>query len=754
MELSSVPFHLGVLRRFRSLSVEITVPDQFIVGATGRRTAERKNPDGTRTLTYVQEDVHDFAWTACPDFVEFRERFTLADPAVDTEMIFLVHKAHLGSKERYVRSLRQGLEFYSRHYGPYPYGTITLVDPAPGATAAGGMEYPTLFTSMTTSYMPAGVRLPEMVTIHEFGHGYWYGIVGSNEFEEAWLDEGINSYSEAKAMAQYYGPEGSLIDFGALRVSDIQYQRFSVIGSGRFDPILRNSWEYLSGGSYSLNVYSKASLMLLTLERVLGEETMAKVMKTYYERWKFRHPTSADFVQAAEDASGRDLKWFFDQALHSPDKLDYAIGSLASEEAAPEAGYFNGKLVTPPAAQGQGPGGHLPQRGRRRPQRGMDRAPGHPDRAGRGADDPGNLGRPGALEEVRFLRTAQARLRPGRSRQPLAPGCGFFQQFHALAGPARRPAQAGPEACRLVPAPPVPGRPFEEPPMKILRSYTKGIRDALLRPKAAVLLWLVNAAFAAVFYFVACGAVTQALGRSLAADDLLARSNVDALFELLTGNAAALSALIVVGLLMLLLYLIVSPLLFGGILFDLVHPRENPGGFAQTFWAGAGRYYGRFFRLIPASLVLWLPAAALFLLVDRLLDVVGRDPLKEQLGFTLTFVRVAAALFLFFLVRMIMDYARIRIAAAESRSALGATAWAAVFVLRRLGGTLALYYMLGLTALAGFAAYLGVQSLFAKTTSAAVLAGFLLTQLHILWRSWIKVAYQGAELGYYLQSSK
>ncbi len=346
--------HSEFFADFGTFNVEITAPERFVIGATGRRTAERKNPDGTRTLTYVQEDVHDFAWTACPDFVEYRERFALADPAVDTEMIFLIHRAHLNSKDRYVRSLRQGLEFYSRHYGPYPYGTITLVDPAPGGTAAGGMEYPTLFTSMTTSYMPAGVRMPEMVTIHEFGHGYWYGIVGSNEFEEAWLDEGINSYSEAKAMAQYYGPQASLIDYGPLRVSDIQYQRLSVIGSGRFDPILRNSWEYLNGGSYSLNVYSKASLMLLTLERYLGQETMDKIMKTYYERWKFRHPTSADFIQAAEDASGQDLKWFFDQALNSPDKLDYAVGSLASEEVDPAAGLFNGKLVTPPGAKGKG----------------------------------------------------------------------------------------------------------------------------------------------------------------------------------------------------------------------------------------------------------------------------------------------------------------------------------------------------------------------------------------------------------------
>ena len=289
--------------------------------------------------------------------------------------------------------------------------------------------------------------------------------------------------------------------------------------------------------------------------------------------------------------------------------------------------------------------------------------------------------------------------------------------------------------------------------MKTIRSYIKGIRESLLCPKAAVVLWLINAAFAAVVYFVASGAVTAALGRSLAADDLLSRSNVDALFELLTGNAAALSSLLVVALVVLLLYILASPFLYGGILNILAHPGERAGRFAQTFGAGAGRYYGRFFRLIPASLVLWVPAAALFLLADRALDYIGRDPLQEQLNFILTFVRIAVALFLFYLVRMIMDYARIRIIATESRSALLSLSWAAAFVLRRLGGTLALYYMLGLTAWAGFAAYLGLQSLFAKTTTRAVLAGFLLTQLHIVWRSGIKVAYQGAELSFYSQSS-
>ena len=334
---------------FGAYRVEITVPEKYVVGATGRRESERKNPDGTKTLVHVQEDVHDFAWTACPDFVESRERFVLDDPPVDTEMILLVHKAHLKSRDRYALALRRGLEFFSRSYGPYPYATVTLVDPAPGAAGAGGMEYPTLFTAGTTSWMPGGVRMPEMVTIHEFGHGYWYGIVASNEFEEAWLDEGINSYSEVKAMEKYYGEGRSMIDLGGMWIGDLTFQRLRVIGSGRFDPVLKDSWSYVSGGSYATNVYAKAALMMLTLERWLGEDVMVRIMKTYYERWKFRHPTSEDFVRVAEEVSGRDLGWFFDQTLRSPDKLDYAVSELSSREVNEPLGLFNEKGAGPVA---------------------------------------------------------------------------------------------------------------------------------------------------------------------------------------------------------------------------------------------------------------------------------------------------------------------------------------------------------------------------------------------------------------------
>ncbi len=330
---------------FGVYEVAITVPEDYRVGATGKRIKEVKNNDGTITFTHYLEDVHDFAWTACPDFLEFREPFQLVSPPVDTEIILMIHKSHGNQKDRYLQALQNGITFYSQNYGPYPYDTITLVDPPLNGMGAGGMEYPTLFTGGTFYLLPQGIRLTEMVTIHEFGHGYWYGIVASNEFEEAWLDEGINSYSEIKAMNAYYGRDSSMIDFLGIKISDTVRSRMNVVESPELDPILRKSWEFYSGDSYGMNSYAKPAITLLTLERYLGKEVMGRIMRTYYERWKFRHPKTQDFIDVAQEVSEQDLGWFFDQFFRSPGKLDYAVGNIKSDEIKAPEGIFDGDFL-------------------------------------------------------------------------------------------------------------------------------------------------------------------------------------------------------------------------------------------------------------------------------------------------------------------------------------------------------------------------------------------------------------------------
>ncbi len=308
---------------FGVYNVWITVPAENLVGATGVRVGlPQMNEDGTATHFYHAEDVHDFAWTASPDFVEFN------GIAQDVNIRVLMQKDHSAQGARHIEATKTAVEYFQKWYGDYPYPNVTVVDPRRGARQVGGVEYPTLFTAGTTYGLPEKIRLVEWAVIHEFGHNYWQGIVASNEFEEPWLDEGINTYNDLLLMNRVYGPQGDLIDFLGLRANTFHLRRWEYLWVPNLDPMLRRAWEFASGGSYAVNAYAKPGLYLMSLHHYLGEAVMRQVMATYLERWKFRHPRSADFVRVIHEVSGQDLTDFFTQAFHTTARLDYGIGAI------------------------------------------------------------------------------------------------------------------------------------------------------------------------------------------------------------------------------------------------------------------------------------------------------------------------------------------------------------------------------------------------------------------------------------------
>lgn len=316
---------------FGVYDVSITLPKEYVVGATGLLQSATET-DTTKTLVYRAEDVHDFAWTADP-------RFGMAeDQYKHVKITFLYQPDHKGQAARFLAAAKNGLKYFDEWYGEYPYPNLTVVDPPMRGQGAGGMEYPTFITAGATFYgMPEGIRGPELVTIHEFGHQYWYGMLASNEFEEPWLDEGINTYTEMRIMDDLYGEDKSMIDLFDLHLGDSDMQRRSYLTSADRDRIYAAAWDHYPG-TYGVMAYSKPGLMLRTLEGYLGSERMLQVMRTYVERWRFKHPTSEDFIAVANEVSGEDLSWFFDQALYGSAVLDYAVGAIRSVEIKPPKG--------------------------------------------------------------------------------------------------------------------------------------------------------------------------------------------------------------------------------------------------------------------------------------------------------------------------------------------------------------------------------------------------------------------------------
>lgn len=347
---------------FADFIVHITVPERYVLGASGKQIkAEASGNNKTVTYTFQQKKIHDFAWTASPRFIKIERDFT-ADKEInpddykktaqkldlpvgevklpDIEMILLLLPEHRGQADRHFKALKAAIKYYGLWYGPYPYETITMVDP-PFRTGSEAMEYPTLFTAGTNVLLCRDVLSPESVIIHEFGHGYWYGLSANNEFEEAWLDEGINTYSTGNVLAAAYGPgEYSLIFSGIplelfFKLPEYfayELDRVYALGIVKIDPVVTFSWKFINGLSYEYNVYQRASTLLHTLERLVGEDTMLKVLRTFQMRFRYRHPQTKDFIDVINEVSRRDLSWFFEEFFFKTLDFDYCVSSLRSFE--------------------------------------------------------------------------------------------------------------------------------------------------------------------------------------------------------------------------------------------------------------------------------------------------------------------------------------------------------------------------------------------------------------------------------------
>ena len=308
---------------FGTFDVKLTLPQNEVTGASADLVSNINNPDGTKTLTYHSEDVHDFSWTASPSFTAVEDEWTGSAGTVKIHM--LMSPGNISSAARYMTALKGSLRLFDEWYGPYPYDRITVVDPPHGGSDAGGMEYPTLITADTSWNMPKGLLVPEVVVEHEFGHQYWYGMVATNEFEEAWLDEGINSYTEAKVMDELYGKKTSVLNFPFAQMGNSDQQRLSYLSRPDTDPVTRFAWQFYGSNSYGGVTYGKTATLLLTLEKIIGEDTMRRALHTYFMRYRFTHPTGEDFLKTIEEVSGKNLRWYFDQAVYGTNILDYEI---------------------------------------------------------------------------------------------------------------------------------------------------------------------------------------------------------------------------------------------------------------------------------------------------------------------------------------------------------------------------------------------------------------------------------------------
>jgi len=337
---------------FADYEVIINLPTDYIVGSTGQLINEVIS-DSIKSLTYSAKNVIDFAWTASPEFY-VQTKIIKSNFGKDIEVNFLIQPENKNLIDRKFQAAFNTVKYLEKYIGEFPYSQITLVD-APRTANIGGMEYPMIVTYFTPLFSPIEIQRPESTIIHEIIHQYFYAAVSSNEVYEAWLDEGLATYLEAKILSEYYGNPilhfrfidyypiygMSFLSFReipliySLKAFEFEHSSYALSSyylNNEIGSIRDTSYALPNRLSYLVNAYSKPYLILQVLENYLGKDETLKLISDYYTKHKFSLVTADDFLDVLKNHNNSDLEWFLSNFINGSKKFDYKIRSIAKEE--------------------------------------------------------------------------------------------------------------------------------------------------------------------------------------------------------------------------------------------------------------------------------------------------------------------------------------------------------------------------------------------------------------------------------------
>ena len=305
--------------------VKITIDPSYTIGGTGylqnaddighgySNKAKESNKD--LTWHFKAPNVIDFMWAADPDYTH-----TTAEVPNGHTLHFFYQKDS-DTEENWGKlpeTMVRAMEFMSLNFGKYPYEQYSFVQGGDG-----GMEYPmaTLITGKRNFRSLVGV------SVHEMIHSWYQGVIATNESLYPWMDEGFTSYATSVTMQFLFNPESDDNPHGGSR------RGYSFMAnSGKEEPMTTHADHYVTNQSYGINAYSKGAVFLDQLSYVVGQGTFMEGMRRYYNEWKFKHPTSIDFIRVMEKTSGIQLDWYLEHFVYTTKQIDYGIRSIIGKE--------------------------------------------------------------------------------------------------------------------------------------------------------------------------------------------------------------------------------------------------------------------------------------------------------------------------------------------------------------------------------------------------------------------------------------
>ena len=315
--------------------LKLSIDKDYVVGGTGYLqnpleighgyenegdVVQKKTTNGKLTWHFIAPNVHDFMWAADPDFQH--NKLTMENGTV---LHFFHQKGQNDANwEKLMPLTERAFEYANENFGQYPYKQFSVIQGGDG-----GMEYP-----MSTLITGARRNLQSLlgVTIHEFMHDWYHGVLGNNEALTPWMDEGFTSYASSRINAHLNsvrGPGSNLINKLGSRAGQGSYLR--IAKSGREEPLSTHSDHYDLNGAYGAAAYGKGAVWMSQMGYVIGEEARDKALLEYFDTWKFRHPNPNDVLRVFEKVSGLELDWYNEYFVYTTKQIDYGVQEVVGE---------------------------------------------------------------------------------------------------------------------------------------------------------------------------------------------------------------------------------------------------------------------------------------------------------------------------------------------------------------------------------------------------------------------------------------
>lgn len=309
--------------------VTINIDKNYKIGATGvlenaaaigwgyDKPGTELKPISTakRTWHFVGKNIHDFVWAADPDY----EHIVKEREGVKLNVIYKKKdSATAAAWQKVADAAYLVLPYINKRFGKYPYPQYSFLQGGDG-----GMEYP----------MATLLKGPGLGTVfHEWMHSWYQMMMGTNEAEHPWMDEGFTSWAEEEVNAYYQRQTGgervAARPLLPLNHSGAYRSYFSLVKSGLAEPMTTFSDHYNTNFAYSVNAYSKGEIFIEQLGYLVGDSIRDAIMLEYYKRWRFKHPAPSDFIKVAKDVSKLQLDWYKEYWINTTKTIDYAIDSL------------------------------------------------------------------------------------------------------------------------------------------------------------------------------------------------------------------------------------------------------------------------------------------------------------------------------------------------------------------------------------------------------------------------------------------